>query len=228
MTEPVRVVVADHDLPTRAGVRNVLERHGFEVCGEAADAASAVATALDARPDICLVEVDLPGGGLAAAAELCSRRPETAVVMLAASSDESGLFAALRLGAVGYLLKDMNPDRLASALRGVLDGEAAVPRTLVARLIEDYRRRDRPRRLQIGGGDSADLTEREWEVLGRMRDGLSTAEIAEALGVSPVTVRRHVSEILRKLRVSDREAALRLARERSVPPLGEPGATGEA
>ena len=102
--------------------------------------------------------------------------------------------------------------------------QAAVPRTLVARLIEDYRRRDPPRRLPVGGGDSAELTEREWEVLGRMRDGLRTAEIAEALGVSPVTVRRHVSEILRKLRVPDREAALRLAQEHSgLPrsPLGD-------
>ena len=227
MTGHVRVLVADQDLPTRAGVRHVLEQHGFEVCGEAADAASAVATALATRPDICLVEVDLPGDGLAAAAELSSRVPETVVVMLTASTDDSDLFAALRGGAMGYLLKDMNSDRLAAALRGVLDGEAAVPRTLVARLIEEYRRRDRPRRLPIGGGDAAELTEREWEVLGRMRDGLSTAEIAQELGVSPVTVRRHVSEMLRKLRVPDREAALRLAQEHSRQPRGAAGGSGE-
>lgn len=220
MSGPVRVLVADHNLPTRAGVRKVLEQHDFEICGEAADAASAVAIAAAARPDICLVEVDLPGDGLAAAAQICSSAPETAVVMLTASTDDSDLFTALRVGAVGYLLKDMNSDRLAAALRGVLDGEAAVPRTLVARLIEDYRRREHPRRLPIGGGSSAELTEREWEVLGRMRDGLGTAEIAEALGVSPVTVRRHVSEILRKLRVPDREAALRLAHEHSGQPRG--------
>ncbi len=216
MNAPVRILIADHDLPTRAGVRKVLEQDGFEICGEAEDAAAAVTTAVAERPDICLLDADLPGDGLAAAVELCARMPQTAVVMLTAADDDFKLFTALRAGVVGYLLKDMDPDRLAFALRGVLNGEAAVPRTLVARVIDDYRASDRRRRLPIGGGEAAELTEREWEVLARMRQRLSTAQIAEALDVSPVTVRRHVSEILRKLRVSDREAALRLTEQHSA------------
>jgi DNA-binding NarL/FixJ family response regulator len=213
MTDHLRVLLADHHFPVRANVRRTLEEEGFELCAETADAASAVEAALREGPDICLVEVDLPGDGLAAAAAICERVPDAAVVMLTASAEESDLFAALRAGASGYLLKDMDPERLGHALRGVLDGEAAVAPQLVTRLIEEYRRLDRPRRLRIGGPHAAELTERESEVVALMRQGLSTAEIAQRLDVSPVTVRRHIGEVLRKLRVPNREAALRLLAE---------------
>jgi two-component system, NarL family, nitrate/nitrite response regulator NarL len=214
MTLP-RVLLADDHFPLRVSVRQVLEERGFEVCAEATDAASAVEAALRERPDVCLVGVKLRGNGLAAAAEISDRVPDAAVVMLTASSDDSDLFTALRAGASGYLLKDMDPKHLALALRGVLEGEAALPPRLVARLIEDYRRLGRPRRLQIGGPHATELTERETEVVALMREGLSTAEIADHLSVSPVTVRRHISEVLRKLRVSDRDSALRLVAEHS-------------
>jgi two-component system nitrate/nitrite response regulator NarL len=210
MTEHPRVLLADDHFPVRANVRRTLEEEGFEVCAETADAASAVEAALRERPDICLMEVKLPGGGLAAAAEICERVPDAAVVMLTASTEDSDLFAAVRVGASGYLLKDMDPAHLALALRGVLQGEAALPPRLVARLIEYYRRLDRPRRLQIAGPHPTELTERETEVVALMSEGFSTAEMADHLSVSPVTVRRHISEVLRKLRVSDRKSALRL------------------
>jgi len=96
------------------------------------------------------------------------------------------------------------------ALRGVLDGEAALPRGLVARLIDEFRTRGKRRRLPLMRQRGVELTEREWEVLELLHDGLSTAAIAERLGISPVTVRRHVSEILKKLRVTSREEAVRL------------------
>jgi two-component system nitrate/nitrite response regulator NarL len=210
MTDHPRVLLADDHFPLRASVRDTLEEEGFDVCAETADAASAVEAALRERPDICLMEVKLPGDGLAAAAEICERVPDAAVVMLTASSEDSDLFAALRAGASGYLQKDIDPERLALALRGVLQGEAAVAPRLVARLIEDYRRLARPRRLQIGGPLATELTERETEVVELMREGFSTAEIAGHLSVAPVTVRRHISEVVRKLRVSDRRLALRL------------------
>jgi two-component system, NarL family, nitrate/nitrite response regulator NarL len=207
---PPRVLLADDHFPIRVSVRQLLEEKGFEVCAEATDAASAVDAALREGPDICLLEVALPGDGLTAAAAISERVPEAAVVMLTASTDDSDLFTALRSGASGYLLKDMDPGRLALALRGVLEGEAAMPPKLVARLLEDYRRRDRPRRLRIDGPDATELTERETEVVALMREDASTSEIAERLSVSPVTVRRHISEVRRKLGVSDRGAALRL------------------
>jgi two-component system, NarL family, nitrate/nitrite response regulator NarL len=210
MTELPRVLLADDHFPVRANVRRTLEAEGFEVCAETADAASAVEAALRERPDICLLEVKLPGGGLAAAAEISGRVPNAAVVMLTASTEDSDLFTAVRAGASGYLPKDMDPEHLAPALRGVLQGEAALPPRLVARLIDDYRRLDRPRRLQVGGRRAAELTERETEVVGLMREGFSTAEMADRLAVSRVTVRRHISEVLRKLGATDRESALRL------------------
>jgi DNA-binding NarL/FixJ family response regulator len=204
-----RVLVADDHPPTRAGVRAALEAAGFEVCCEAADAESAVAGVLRERPDVCLLDIHMPGNGIAAAGAIRKRLPETAVVMLTVSSEDDDLFDALRAGASGYLLKDIDPGRLPHALQGVLDGEAALPRTLVARVLEEFRGRG-DRRLVLRGRRAATLTAREWDVLDLMREGLSTAEIAERLFVEPVTVRTHVSAILRKLQVRDRRSAIRL------------------
>jgi DNA-binding NarL/FixJ family response regulator len=152
----------------------------------------------------------MPGGGIAAAAEISSRLPEAAIVMLTVSRDDADLFDALRAGASGYLLKDIDPARLPLALEGVLAGEAALPRGLVARLVEEFRSRSKSKRLLSASPHAARLTDREWDVLELLREGLTTAEIAARLAIAPVTVRRHVSEILRKLRVPDREAAVRL------------------
>ena len=209
MSGTIRVLVADDHEPTREGIRQALEDHGFSVCAEAADAEEAVRWALRERPDICLLAVRMPGNGLTAAAEIADTLPATAVVMLTVSTLDSDLFTALRVGAAGYLLKGMAADRLAFALRGVLAGEAAIPRQLVARLVEEFRSREQRRRIFLPGR-VARLSEREWEVLWQMRDGRSTAEIADALALSPVTVRRHIAGTLRKLRVPDRESALRL------------------
>jgi DNA-binding NarL/FixJ family response regulator len=133
--------------------------------------------------------------------------------MLSVSRDDDDLFDALRVGASGYLLKDMDPERLPHAVRGVLDGEAALPRSMALRLIEQFRGRQRGRRIRVADGPVVELTDREWEVLELMKDGLTTAEIAKRLFLSPVTVRRHISAILAKLRAPDRKAALRLVRE---------------
>ena len=206
----IRVLVADDHVPTRAGVRAVLEEDGFELCAEAGDADGAVAAALRERPDVCLLDIRMPGGGIAAAARISTALPETAIVMLTVSRDDADLFDALRAGASGYLLKDIERGRLPGALRGVLAGEAPLPASLVARLVEEFRHRDRRRRLLIASRPGVQLREREWEVLELLHEGLSTAEIARRLFVAEVTVRSHVSAILRKLRVPDRKAAVEL------------------
>lgn len=203
-------MIADDHPPTRAGVRAALEQHGFEICAEVATAAEAVEAALRERPDVCLLDINMPGSGISAAGRITRELPSTSVVMLTVSRDDDDLFDALRAGAAGYLLKDMDPVRLPRALQGVLDGEAALPRTLAARLINEFRSRDSRRRLSFAGRADVRLTDREWEVLEAMRTGRSTSEIAAALGISAVTVRRHISEILRKLGAPDRTAALRL------------------
>jgi DNA-binding NarL/FixJ family response regulator len=218
MSESVRLLLADDHPPTRAGIRHALEADGFTICAEAEDAESAVEAAARERPDMCLLDVRMPsGGGIRAAAEISELLPSTAIVMLTVSLDESDLFDALRAGADGYLLKDTDPGRLPFALRGVLDGEAALPRTLAARVIEEFRSHEGRRRLLLERQHGAKLTAREWQVLEGLRQGVTTAAIAERLSVSPVTVRRHVSEVLRKLRVSNREAAVRLLDRRHHP-----------
>jgi DNA-binding NarL/FixJ family response regulator len=180
------------------------------ICAEAVDAHEAVRAALDERPDVCLLDIRMRGGGIVAAAEIRSRVPETAVVMLTVSSDDSDLLDSIRAGAVGYLLKDTDPARLPEALRGVLAGEAALPRRLVARLIEAVRERESRRARLLADGRRVDLTSREWDVLDLLVEGLSTTEIGRRLFVSPVTVRSHVAAIVRKLDARDRSEAVRL------------------
>jgi DNA-binding NarL/FixJ family response regulator len=194
---------------SRSGLRVVLDGNGFEVCAEADDAAQAVKAALRTRPDLCVIDVELPGGGIAAAGEISQTLPDTSVVMLTLSRRDEDVFAALRAGAAGYLPKDADPGRLPQALRGVLGGEAALPRTLTARLIKEFRRTG-DAGVRLPDGRPVELTPRELEVLELLRRGLTTEQVASSLGVAKVTVRRHVSGVLKKLGVPDRAAALRL------------------
>src|SRR5436309_14468567 len=123
--EGLRVLIADDHPMARVGVRLALERGGFAVCAEAADADSAIEAAEREQPDICLLDIQMPGSGIHAAEEIARKVPEAAVVMLTVSRTDRDLFDALRVGASGYLLKDMDPERLPLALHGVLEGEAA-------------------------------------------------------------------------------------------------------
>lgn len=208
---PARVLVADDHAPTRADIREALEGDPrFEVCALVGDAAAAVDAAIRERPDLCVLDIMMPGNGIAAVWEITARLPETKVVMLTVSRDDDHLFAALRAGASGYLLKDTDPARLPHALADVLAGETAIPRSLVARLLGEFRDRGPRRRSLLQDETAAQLTSREWQVLELLRQDLSTAEIARKLVVSQATVRSHVAAVLRKLRVPDRESAIRL------------------
>ena len=207
-----RVLIADDHPPTRAGVRLALERAGFIICGEAWTADRAVELALQERPDVCLLDIHMPGSGLAAARAIAERLPATSIVMLTVSQEDEDLFDALRAGASGYLLKTTDPNRLPHALQGVLRGEAALPRALVSRVLAEFRRRQQNGR-RAGGAGFRDLTRREWEVLELLGEGLTTAEIAEKLFVSPATVRTHVASTLRKLSAPDRQSAVALLKQ---------------
>jgi two-component system nitrate/nitrite response regulator NarL len=206
-------VVATPQPPTSAGVRLALEREGFVVSAEEATGPDAVAAAFRERPDLCLLDVDLPGGGIDAAASIRADLPDTAVVMLGATLNDHDLFASLEAGASGYLLEETSPASLGRVLHGVLRGEAALPRELTARVIaEFYARAHGPTLVRRS---AQDLTSREWEVLDCLWEGLSTRGIAKRLFVTQTTVRRHVGSILRKLDVPTRDAAVEVAARRS-------------
>ncbi len=202
------VVLADDHPPIRLGVRMALLRGGFRVLAEAADGDGAVEAVLRERPDLCLLDISMPGGGIEAAARLAQLAPATAVVMLTVSTSAEDLLAALRAGARGYLPKDMSPDSLPAALRGVLKGEAALPRTFVGRMLHEMRGLPAPGDAPVRAG-GVELTARESEILRMLRSGLSTVEIAERLSLSPVTVRRHLSAAAAKLGADGRDEALR-------------------
>lgn len=200
-----RVVLADDHLPSRAGVCGVLRAAGMTLCADVGTADMAVAAVLRHRPDACLLEVTLPGGGIAVAEELAVRAPEVAVIMLTVATDDASLFAALRAGARGYLVKSTDPERLPLAIEGVLAGEAAIPRAMMRRVLDEFCARDVRRRAVC----DEPLSEREWEVMELLSSGLSTHGVAERLAISDVTVRRHASVATQKLRAPSRQAALR-------------------
>jgi DNA-binding NarL/FixJ family response regulator len=211
---PLRVLIADDHAPTRDDVRRALTDGGLIVCAEAADAARAVQQALETRPDICLLDLRMPGSGVAAAWEISARLPTTKVVMLTVSDDDASLFSALRAGAVGYLVKDLNLSLLPRTLQDVVDGKAALPRTLVARLVKEFHASDpRFRTTAVSGELGVRLTSREWDVLAALADGMSTREIGRRLQLKQSGVRAHISSIVRKLGVKDREQAIAFFRE---------------
>ena len=206
---PTRVLVADDHLPTQDDIVTALERDGsFTVCGVAANASEAIAVAVREEPDLSLLDVRMPGSGITAAWEISARLPATRVVMLTVSREDRDLFDALRAGAVGYLLKDTPLAEIPAALAPVLRGEVAMPTSVVARLVEEFRDPSARRRRILGRGAGSRLTSREWEIIDLLRRDLSTGQIAKRLVISEVTVRSHIASALHKLRVPDRRAAI--------------------
>jgi DNA-binding NarL/FixJ family response regulator len=204
-----RVLLAADQIATRTGVRLAL---GDEAdCSEFADAEDAVAAAVRDHPDVCVVDFTSPGRGVRIAAEIAAKVPGASVVVMTHRIDEDEFVAAVRAGASGYLSESVDPARLPHVVRSLLRGEAVVPRRFVGRLIDELRgREERRRRLDLPGRGRVDVTAREWEVLELLRQGLSTRAVADLLGISSVTVRRHTSAVQQKLGVGSRKDLLRL------------------
>jgi DNA-binding NarL/FixJ family response regulator len=185
-------MIVDRDA-TRAGIRMALAGD-VDVCAEAADAERAIRAAKQTQPDLCLVAAEIPGGGVAAVRGICRAAPRCAVVLLAAHHDVDELLDSVRAGAIGYAPGALDADRLQRIVRAVAANEAVVPRSMVLELLLEVRN------VGSGGG----LSTRESQVLGMLRRGHSTAEISQRLEIAPVTVRRHISELVHKLGVADR------------------------
>lgn len=211
--ETATVLVCDASPTARARVRwAIAESDAFTVCAEAHDAVEAVAEAVRTLPDVCLIDIGLPGSGIAATWEITARLPNTKVVMLADEAEDNDLFAAVRAGVHGYLLKRTDNDQVLQALREVLDGRAAMSSSLVARLMSEFRDHGARRRVPLvtevpAPRPAVQLTSREWQVLDLMRRECTTAEMAGRLVVSKATIRTHVAAVLHKLDLPDRKAA---------------------
>ena len=217
----LRVLLVDPDDAVRGAVRALLEEDGrFVVCGEATDAVGAVSVALAEQPDVCVLEVDMPGTGLAAAWELTSRLPLCDVVILTTSESRHDLMAALRVGVSGYLVKDQDLTRLPHAIWDIHGGTFTMPRRLMSRVVMELRATE-PRRRAVLTSRNDRLTSREWEVLDLLARGLSTREAAERLSLSPTAIRVHTASVVKKLGARDRADALAtFSGRRSVPVSG--------
>jgi NarL family two-component system response regulator LiaR len=214
----LKVVIADDDPLARRAIRDALQDEGVVVVAEAANGNDARRLVAHYRPDVVLMDVVMPGGdGVQATRLLREQCPDVAVVMLAANDDPDLALVCLRAGAVGFLPKTIDLRSLPRALRSALAGEAVVTRQLTMHLIEGLRRTG-----PAGAGMRpvrSSLTQREWEVLDLLCQGLSTEAVSASLVLSGETVRSHIKHIFRKLGVSSRQAAIDVAQTMRAEPL---------
>ena len=208
---PLRVMLVDDHALVRSAIRQAITAPDVEVVGEASTAEEALALAPTLRPDVMLLDLDLPGmSGSHLVRELAPRLPQTKIVMLTVSTSRRDLLDAMRHGARGYLTKDLSPDALLRSIRGIRRGDLPMSRVFAAHVVDELARAARR-----GSGTTPDngLSSREEEVLHLLADGLTDREIAENLQISPRTVETHVSNVLHKLGVRNRAEAARRYRD---------------
>ncbi len=213
---PARILLVDDHALFREGLMAILNAQpDLEVVGEASDGLEAVVKARELQPDLVLMDIQMPGmDGLEALLRIKRFAPETTVVMLTVQSDEEKLLRAIKYGAQGYLLKDLQSHKVLEMIRSALRGEAALPPALAARILEEFRRLSHQSAPQTTANQEiTPLTPREQEVLSRVALGASDKEIAAALNISLYTVKSHVRSILAKLQVNSRHEAARFARQ---------------
>jgi len=207
--DPIRVLIADDHEPFRAGLRAALAlADDIELAGEARDGPGAVAQAQRLQPDVVLMDLKMPGfDGIEATRRITGASPHIGVVVLTMLEDDESVFAALRSGARGYVLKGALRERLIRAVRAAADGEAVFGPAIARRIANYFARQTRP------AAAFPELTDREREVLTLVAQHRTNPEIARRLDLSPKTVRNHVSNIFAKLQVAGRAEAIIQARE---------------
>ncbi len=214
--EQVRVLLADDHALFREGLVGIIRAQpDMQVVGEANDGLEAFVKAQELKPDLILMDVQMPGmDGIEAVKQIKQVLPETIIVMLTVRGDDDMLFEALKNGAQGYLLKEIRSQALLEMLRGALHGEAAISPNLAGRVLSEFRR------LSKGGvpekEDDSGLTEREQQVLVQASKGATDKEIATTLNISLNTVKTHIRNILSKLHVSTRREAAKAAKAKGI------------
>lgn len=206
MTDRIQVIIVDDHPLFRDGVVNTLRAEpDFEIVAEGTSAADAVRLASEHLPDLLLLDINIPGGGLNAVPKIAASSPVTKIIMLTASEEEDDVVSALKAGARAYIVKGVAARELRSVLRAVYNGEAYVTPTLAASLLSDFRAAASAK----SRGPLDDLTEREREILELVANGKSNKGIAAELFLSEKTVKHYMTNILQKLHVRNRvEAAL--------------------
>ena len=214
--EPIKVLIADDHPMFREGVRSMLRREGsVELVGEAATGSSAIALAAELQPDVILMDVHMPDvNGIEATRRILQEHPHIHVLVLTMFEDDDSVFAALRAGARGYLLKGADKAEIVRAINGVASGEAIFGPAIAQRLIAFFAAPQTPAPPPV----LPELTDREREILMLMTQGLSNHAIADRLVVSLKTIRNHVSNIFSKLQVADRAQAMSVARKAGLGP----------
>jgi len=210
--EPTRVVVVDDHDVFRGGLVSLLAENALEVVGEAATGEEAIGLVGELAPDVVVMDLNLPGmSGIEATRELSSSAPQTRVLVLTISGDESDVTEAILAGACGYLLKDASIDEIITGIRAASAGESLISQKIAGRLLD---------RIRTSSADAYDerpeLTEREVEVLRRVAEGKDNVEIARELFISPNTVKNHISNILAKLQIENRIQAAVYAVRRGI------------
>jgi DNA-binding NarL/FixJ family response regulator len=212
--EALRLLIADDHPAFRAGLRLLLESlsdFAVDVVGEAENGEQALEAAIELSPDVIVMDLQMPGlGGIETTRRVVAAAPHVRVLVLTMFEDESSVFAALRAGAHGYVLKGAGQEQLARAIRAVAEGESIFSPAIATRVIESFARPGAGQRPPLV---FPELTQREREVLDLIARGLSNPDITRQLVLSPKTVRNHVSNILAKLQARDRSAAIVRARE---------------
>lgn len=216
MTQRVRVLLADDHALFREGLAGILRAQpDLQVVGEANDGLEAFVMAKELKPDLILMDVQMPAmNGIEAVQQIKQALPETIIVMLTVRGDDELLFEALKNGAQGYLLKEIRSQALLEMLRGALRGEAALSPTLAGRVLSEFRRlsKDGVSKKEDDNG----LTEREQQVLLKVSEGATDKEIASSLNISLNTVKTHIRNILAKLHVSTRREAANMAKSKGL------------
>lgn len=209
-TTPIRVVVVDDHALIRQGVRSLLDSvDDMQLVGEAADGDEAIGLVTELVPDVVLMDLHMPGtDGIAATRSIAAARPDVAVLVVSMLDDDASVFAALRAGARGYVLKGADPDELRRAIIGIAGGEAVFGPGIAQRVLDLLSGSE----SQVAANPFPELTARELEVLDLLARGETNPAIASVLHVSPRTVANHVSTILSKLHATDRTAAAIRAR----------------
>jgi DNA-binding NarL/FixJ family response regulator len=208
--KPIHILIAEDQTLMRQGLKTVLDLEpGMRVVGEAEDGQAAVKLALHLRPDIILMDVQMPRlNGVEATAEICRSWPAARIIILTTFDRDDYVFQGVKAGAMGYLLKDMPVDRLVETIQRVHAGEVFIQPEIASRTLRAT--------LHAPGGLMEPLSEREREVLVMLAQGIPNKEIADQLHLAEGTVKNHVSNILAKLQVDNRTQAADLARRRGL------------